>query len=111
MYYITSTTGDEQQGNKLATWKGIFFTLDNENRQRVKFHADSIDEGSNTSSLQSFSSFEQRREWLLHIEANLKNMDYYCENHTTKCKSRTVYYNFITKTLNIVSVEYYTSNY
>ena len=90
IYYITFTTGDEKQASKLATWKGIFSTLANDKRQSVQFHSDSIDEGSETSSLQSFSSFEQRKEWLLQFEANLKNMDYYCENHTTKCKPRTL---------------------
>ena len=86
------TTGEEKQASKLATWKGIFSTLGNEKRQRVQFHSESVDQGSECSSLQSFSSFEQRREWLLQIEADLKNMDYYCENHTTKCKQRTLYY-------------------
>lgn len=54
--------------------------------QRVRF--DSIEsvgsQGSDFSSLQSFSSFEERKEWLLSFEAYLRNMDYYCDNQSSK---------------------------
>ena len=48
---------------------------------------ESVDsQGSDFSSLQSFSSFEERKEWLLSFEAYLRNMDYYCDNQSSKCK-------------------------
>ena len=85
---IFSFTGERTENNITEAWKSIISTFSSGPSQRVRFDSiESVDsQGSDFSSLQSFSSFEERKEWLLSFEAYLRNMDYYCDNQSSKCE-------------------------
>ena len=58
--------------------------------QKLRLSSECTDENDlDLSSRQSFSSVEQVRNWLIAFEEYLKGLDYYCDNHTTKCKLST----------------------
>ena len=80
------TIKEKLEDNKLDTWNRIFDVSTEKNPQDASICSDSLDEVSDILSLQSFSTVEHKREWLLSFEGYLKNIDYYCNNNTPKRK-------------------------
>ena len=85
-YLLDQETREGGRGTHSNLWKKIFDPLEREcaAERRLSFRSESID--SDISSIQSFSSLQQGKDWLQSFEAYLRNIDYYCDNHTTRRK-------------------------
>ena len=84
-YLLDQETREGGRGTHSNLWKKIFDPLERESAaDRLSFRSESID--SDISSIQSFSSLQQGKDWLQSFEAYLRNIDYYCDNHTTRRK-------------------------